>query len=427
MGDSDIRTDLVAIFRAAVDAVDPRRAVRRALTVLDGRLLCGPVDFDLSGRGRLLVVAFGKAAPAMCAGLADVVPEGRLEGIVVTNHDESAPLPVIVGGHPLPDEGSVAGAEAALEIVSGAEADDLVLCLISGGGSAIVEAPAAGVDLVDLIATSHALLTSGADIVEFNTVRKHLSRVKGGRLAEAAGEATVLTLVLSDVVGDPLDVIASGPTVADPTTYDDAGRILRDRGLLEALPPAVVAHLDDGAAGSIPETPSIPQPRSYMVVVGNGPLAAEAAASAAAERGMAAEVVTTDLDGEARVVATELLAHGGPELEIYAGETTVTVRGGGRGGRNQEAALAAAIAIAGRDDVTFLAAGTDGIDGPTPAAGGVVDGTTVPRGAGLGLDAAAYLAENDAYAFLGATGDLLVTGPTGTNVGDLWLLHRSMP
>jgi hydroxypyruvate reductase len=425
MGDSEIRTALIEIFHVAVAAVDPRVAVSQALTVRDGRLRCGPVDFDLSGRGRLLVVAFGKAAPAMCAGLADVVAGHRLEGIVVTNHDEPAPLPVVVGGHPLPDLGSVAGAEAALEIAAGAGPDDLILCLISGGGSAIVESPAPGIDLADLIATSRALLTSGANIVEFNTVRKHLSRVKGGRLAEAAGTATLLTLVLSDVVGDPLDVIASGPTVPDPTTYQDAARIVRNRGLVEALPPAVVAHLDAGTAGTISETPSVPHPRSHIAVIGNGPRAAAAAAAAAAERGIAAEVVATDLTGEARVVAAELLARRRGELEIYAGETTVSVGGGGSGGRNQEAALAAAIAIAGHKDVTFLAAGTDGIDGPTPAAGAVVDGTTVPRGATMGFDAAAYLADNDAYTFLEATGDVLVTGPTGTNVGDLWLLHRN--
>lgn len=361
----------------------------------------------------------------MCAGLADVVSGHRLEGVVVTNHDEPAPLPVVVGGHPLLDQGSVAGAEAALEIAAEAGPDDLVVCLISGGGSAIVESPAPGIDLADLIATSRALLASGADIVEFNTVRKHLSRVKGGRLAEAAGNATLLSLVLSDVVGDPLDVIASGPTVPDPTTYQDAVRIVRNRGLVEALPPAVVAHLDAGTAGTISETPPVPHPRSHIAVVGNGPLAAEAAATAAAERGIAAEVVTTVLTGEARVVAAELLARRGGELEIYAGETTVTIEGGGRGGRNQEAALAAAIAIAGHNDVTFLAAGTDGIDGPTPAAGAVVDGTTVVRGTTLGFDARACLADNDAFTFLEATGDLLVTGPTGTNVGDLWLLYRS--
>lgn len=421
------RADLIDIFLAGVAAVDPRRAVRRSIAVRDGRLRCGPISFNLAGQGRILVIAAGKAAPAMCRGLADVVPADRLEGIVVTNHQDAAPLPAIVAGHPLPNHGSVAGAEAALDVAAAATAADLVVCLISGGGSAILEAPATGVGLDDLIAMNEALLTSGADIVAFNTVRKHLSRVKGGRLAAAASEAVLLTLVLSDVVGDPLDVIASGPTVPDPTTYRDAMRIVRDRGLREALPAAVVTHLEAGSAGGIPDTPSDWHPRGHVSVVGNGRVAAEAAAAAAADMGLAAEVVATDLTGEAGLVATDLAVRDGAGLEIYAGETTVTVTGSGTGGRNQEAALAAAIAIDGRSDVMFLAAGTDGIDGPTPAAGAVVDGTSVARGAALGLDAAAALVDNDANPFLAATGDLLVTGPTGTNVGDLWLIRRTNP
>jgi hydroxypyruvate reductase len=417
------RADLIEIFHAGVAAVEPRRAVRRAVAVHDGHLRCGPVTFDLAGAGRILVIAVGKAAPAMCRGLADAVPVGRLEGVVVTNHDDPAPLPVIVAGHPLPNQGSVVGAEAALRIAAGATADDLVVCLVSGGGSAILEAPAADVGLDDLIATNEALLTSGADIVGFNTVRKHLSRVKGGRLAAAAGGAALLTLVLSDVVGDPLDVIASGPTVPDPTTYRDALRIVGGRGLRDVLPAAVLSHLEAGRAGEIADTPSHRHPRSHVSIVGNGRVAAEAAAAAAVGKGLAAEIVTTDLTGEARLVATDLAARDGRGLEIYAGETTVTVTGAGTGGRNQEGALAAAIAIDGRSDVMFLAAGTDGIDGPTPAAGAVVDGTTVSRGAAVGFDAQVFLADNDAHPFLDATGDLLITGPTGTNVGDLWLLH----
>ena len=284
-----------------------------------------------------------------------------------------------------------------MRIAAGATADDLVVCLVSGGGSAILEAPAAGVGLDDLIATNEALLTSGADIVEFNTVRKHLSRVKGGRLAAAAGEAALLTLVLSDVVGDPLDVIASGPTVPDPTTYRDALRIVGDRGLRDVLPAAVLGHLEAGRAGEIADTPSHRHPRSHVSIVGNGRVAAEAAAAAAVGKGLAAEIVTTDLTGEARLVATDLVARDGRGLEIFAGETTVTVTGAGTGGRNQEGALAAAIAIDGRSDVMFLAAGTDGIDGPTPAAGAVVDGTTVSRGAARrARSGSLFSADNDA-------------------------------
>ena len=388
---------------------------------------CGSIEFDLEGPGRLIVIALGKAAPAMSSGFADVVPASRLDGVVVTNRAAPAPLPVMVGGHPLPDAGSVAGGEAALELAGAATVDDLVVCLVSGGGSAILETPASGLELADLIATNETLLRSGADIEEFNAVRKHLSRIKGGQLAAAASDAKLLTLVLSDVVGDPLDAIASGPTVPDPTTYADALAIVHRRGVVDVMPPSVVAHLEAGRDGVIAETPAHPHARSHVVIVGNGRLAAEAALVAATEKGWESRVVATDLTGEARAVAADLLAADGPTCEIYAGETTVTVTGGGTGGRNQEAALAAAIALDGREDITFLAGGTDGIDGPTSAAGAVVDGTTVSRGAAAGLDAEASLADNDAHRFLEAAGDLLITGPTGTNVGDLWLVHRAPP
>jgi glycerate-2-kinase len=249
--------------------------------------------------------------------------------------------------------------------------------------------------------------------------------VKGGRLAAAASRARLLTLILSDVVGDPLDAIASGPTVPDPTTYGDALEVIERFHLLDRIPPAVLRHLSAGLSGEIPETPTEPHPRSAVRVIGSGSIAAEAAVAASNRRGLRAEIVTTTLEGEAREAALDAIAirRPGVDVLVFAGETTVTVTGDGIGGRNQEAALAATMAIEGTG-TTFLAAGTDGIDGPTGAAGAIVDGTTAHRGAALGLDAHAYLARNDANTYLGAVGDLIVTGPTGTNVADLWLVHH---
>jgi glycerate-2-kinase len=419
------RAALSAIFDDAVAAVDPARSVRDRVD-LDGTLLgCGEFEYDLAGGGRIVVLAFGKAAPAMVSGLAEIVGADRLAGIAVGVAPAASPLPVVVGGHPEPNAASVGGGRRALQLASNAGPDDLVVCLVSGGGSALLEVPAGNLSVDDLAGTTRLLLRSGADIEAVNTVRKHLSAVKGGRLAAAASRARLLTLILSDVVGDPLDAIASGPTVPDPTTYGDALEVIERLDLRDRIPPAVLRHLSAGLSGGVPETPSERHPRSSVHVIGSGLIAAEAAVAASNRRGLRAEIVTTTLEGEAREAALDAIAirRTGVDVLVYAGETTVTVTGDGVGGRNQEAALAAAMAIEGTG-VTFLAAGTDGIDGPTEAAGAIVDGTTTHRGAALGLDAHAYLARNDANTYLGAVGDLIVTGPTGTNVADLWLVHH---
>lgn len=419
------RAALSEIFVAAVAAVDPARSVRDRVDLDGNRLSCGEFEYDLAGGGRIVVLAFGKAAPAMVSGLAEVVGANRLAGIAVGVASAVCPLPVVVGGHPEPNAASVGGGRRVLQLASNAGPDDLVVCLVSGGGSALLEVPAENLSVDDVAATTRLLLLSGADIEAVNTVRKHLSAVKGGRLAAAASRACLLTLILSDVVGDPLDAIASGPTVPDPTTYGDALEVIERFDLRDRIPPAVLGHLSVGLSGGVPETPSEPHPRSAVRVIGSGSIAAEGAVAASNRRGLRAEIVTTTLEGEAREAALDAIAirRPGVDVLVFAGETTVTVTGDGIGGRNQEAALAAAIAIEGTG-TTFLAAGTDGIDGPTEAAGAIVEGTTTRRGAALGLDAHAYLARNDANRYLGAVGDLIITGPTGTNVADLWLVHH---
>jgi hydroxypyruvate reductase len=430
--DDPRRLDLLRVADAALNAVDPFEAVRRAMT-RDGAIVrVGGAEFDLRGFDRTVVLGLGKASVAMGRAVVEILDGAAVTGVLVTNAAEPVgSLEVIEGSHPMPDHRSERAGRRVLDHARGAGARDLAVVLVSGGGSALLAVPAAGLDLEDLRQTNEILLRSGAAITEVNTVRKHLSAVKGGRLAEAlADAAAVITLVISDVIENPLDGIASGPTVPDPTTYAEALGILDSYSVGDQVPDAVTAHLRAGANGDVPETP-FGGPifeRQVVAIVADAGSAAEAAAEAAAAEGFAARVVTTGLQGEAREVARRLVTDANTldvgELLVYAGETTVTVTGDGRGGRNQELALAASLELAGREDVIILSIGTDGIDGMTPAAGGFGDGTAVERGRSAGLDAAGHLARNDSHSILAAIGDTVVSGPTGTNVGDLVLVAR---
>jgi glycerate 2-kinase len=392
------------------------------------------------GRGRVLVLAAGKAAPAMAAAAEAVLGDGLADGLAVSN----APGPrlvrtrLILAGHPLPDARGVDAARAVEAMVGGLAAEDVVLVLLSGGASALLPAPVSGVSLADKVEVTSRLLRAGATITELNTVRKHLSRLKGGGLARAAAPARVVTLVLSDVVGDDLSTIASGPTVPDPTTYADARRILDERGLASAVPASVLRHLEAGRRAEVAETPKPRDPvfrRVRTRLIGGNRISVAAAAGEATRQGLRAVVLTTRLEGEAREVARALVAilrecvESGmpappPVCLLAGGETTVTVRGDGRGGRNQEMAVAAADLLASFPVEAVVATlATDGLDGTSDAAGGVADRTSVARARALGLaPPAAFLAANDSSAFLAPLGDLIVTGPTGTNVVDLAVL-----
>jgi len=428
---ADLREDALACLRRAVGAVEPSRL---AADYLARHPQCVP-------RGaRVALVAAGKATAAMTRGALGALP-GRVDrGVVIVPAGTEVELPsccvVYGGGHPVPHEDGVRGARAARSLAASLGEDDVLLCLLSGGGSALMTLPSETLRLADVGATTAALLRAGATIGELNAVRKHLDALKGGRLAAAAASARIVTLVLSDVIGDPLDVIASGPTVPDPTTFADALAVLEGRGILPAVPEAVRVHLESGARGELEETPKPGHPcfaRATAAVVGDNALAAEAALAEARRRGYRTVLLTTRLTGEAREAGRVLgslaraVRRGGrpvaaPACLLAAGETTVTVRGGGRGGRNQEVALGAALALAGMDGVLVAAYGTDGVDGPTDAAGAMAVGDTVKRARVLGRDPAAALADNDAYPFFEALGDLIRTGPTGTNVMDLVLV-----
>ncbi len=421
------RTTVLEILEAALAEVEPERAVRRAVQHTEHGIAIAGIRLDPASVGRVRVLAFGKAAPAMARAAVDALKDVEIGGLVISNHREPLPdgLDVWVTGHPLPDARSEDAARAALDLLHEAREEDLVLCLISGGGSALLELPAAGVSLADEQATVDALLSSGAAISELNTVRKHLSAIKGGQLARAAAPAQLCTLILSDVVGNPLDVIASGPSVPDPTTYADALAVLERYDLIDRVPQTVIGHLQEGFDATINETPKKAYARQVVSIVGDGASAAEGAAAAARRAGLSAVIATTTMTGDARREAHRCLASAGEGVTVFAGETTVKVTGRGRGGRNQEAALCAARRLAGDGSTVFASLGTDGIDGPTDAAGAIVDGETVSRGTQQGLDVDRFLADNDSGTYLAATGDLLITGPTGTNVGDIWMVWRT--
>lgn len=438
------RSHLVDIFNAALAAADPYRAVNRALRIEKSRLYAGGAAYSLDGFSRVIVVGAGKATARMAKAVEDALGERIAKGVIVVKHGHTAPLRIIEqveASHPTPDEAGARGTRKVLDLVRAAAEETLVICLLSGGGSALLVAPADGVTLADKQEATRLLLASGAGIDELNAVRKHLSAVKGGRLAEAAAPAAVLTFILSDVIGNALDVIASGPTAPDSTTFQDAVAVVRKYGLEPKVSAGVLARLERGAQSLLPETVKDGDPcltKTRNVIVGGIGQALAAARERAQQLGFAAEIATAGLRGEARdaagalaraaLAAREALKPGERRCLLSGGETTVTVRGNGIGGRNQELALAFALEIAGRDGIALLSAGTDGTDGPTDAAGAVVDGLTVPRARERGLDPSAFLANNDSYAFFRKYDELtgeqshLVTGPTGTNVMDLQII-----
>ncbi|HAJ34230.1 MAG TPA: glycerate kinase [Chloroflexi bacterium] len=432
----EARRRYLAIMDAALTAVDPYQAVRSHLHRSGQELWIDGQPYDLSRFRRILVVGAGKAGAPMARAVEEMLGESIAGGLVVVKTGHVAPtrqVEIVEAGHPIPNQAGLDAGRRILLQLADAGADDLVLVLLSGGGSALLEAPAA-LTLAELQATTDALLACGATINEINALRKHLSLIKGGQLARAASPATLVTLVLSDVVGSPLDVIASGPTVPDPSTWDDAWAVVTKYDLAPRLPAAVLARLQAGVRGELPETPKPGDPifaNARCVIVGDNYMAARAASQRAAALGYHTLLLTTFVEGEAcevaKVVAAlakEVRRNGQPLTPpaclILGGETTVTLGAQpGHGGRNQELALAAALALEGASGVAVAALATDGSDGPTDSAGGLIDGETVARGRAAGLDAGLARRRHDAYPYLRATGDLLLTGPTQTNVNDL--------
>jgi hydroxypyruvate reductase/glycerate 2-kinase len=428
--DSLTRRHARAIWDAAVRAVAPEACVARALTA-----------DEIGSAPRVLVVGAGKAGPGMVAGLEAAVGDAidRVKGLVNVPEGTYPPTrkvrlhPARPPGVNQPTAAGVAGAEEMLRLLASAGPEDVAVCLLSGGGSALLPAPAAGITLADKQAVTKLLHRSGATIDEMNRVRKHLSRVKGGRLAEAFRGRRLLSLIISDVVGDPLDVIASGPTAPDPTTFAEAVSVIDRFDLRGRIPANVLGVLEHGAAGNIPETPKHLLPTVVNRVIGSNRVALDAAAKAATYLSYEVLDLGSFVEGETRPVATAVagivrsVRHDGrpvapPACLLLGGETTVTLGDDpGKGGRNQEFVLAvlAKLGAAGMEGVTVLSGGTDGEDGPTDAAGAVADAGTLSRAAALGLSVEDYLRRHDAYPFFDRTGGLLRTGLTGTNVMDV--------
>ncbi|MGD9676285.1 MAG: glycerate kinase [Candidatus Bipolaricaulia bacterium] len=422
-GDRFGRDEILGLLDAGLEAVEPGRLVRRALEGGESELR--------AARG-VAVLSIGKAAAAMAEAAAEILGGAVVAGVVVApavGPSRRAGFEHYAGGHPLPDEGSVAAAGAVERLVDGLSNDERVLCLLSGGGSSLVAAPIGDVTLADLRRAFALLLESGAAIDEVNVVRRHLTRLSGGRLARRV-PGRITTLALSDVPGDRPETIASGPTVSDPSTFDDARGVLVRHGLWARVPAAVRRVVEQGTLGASDETLKPGDPAltgSRFLVVGSGDSFVEAAALRAVQQGASVVRRAAPMAGEARFVGAAIgrelcrLTQAATAATVWlaAGETTVTVRGAGSGGRNQEAALAAALELEGESGAAVAFFATDGVDGPTDAAGALVDGGTVRRIREAGLDGHAALAANDSHSALRASGDLLIRGATGTNVADV--------
>ncbi|HEY3310178.1 MAG TPA: DUF4147 domain-containing protein [Anaerolineales bacterium] len=443
-------TAIARILAAAVNAVAPDEAVRRFVECTNGQLFIAGKSgealartrYELAKVRRVLIFGLGKAAESMTGALTELLEQGiaqtqrrpEIRGFLTLKHPARS-LPVgfeqVTGGHPIPDAGSLSAGQGLAAFLAGISADDLLICLISGGGSALLASPFAGVSLEDMQNLTSALLGCGARIDEINTLRRHLDHFKGGGLARAAAPARVISLILSDVVGSPLEAIASGPTAADPSSRADALEILKKYDLVDKIPPAVMHALE--TANETPKPGSELFEQVQNVIVGDNLLAARAALQQAEMEGFNPVYLRGDLQGEARQVGTtlcqdlEIAQRTGqpakrPFCLVAGGETTVTLHGKGRGGRNQELALAAVQGMAKIAGGLLVSLATDGEDGPTDAAGAVVNAETLQRGLRAGLDFQVTLDNNDAYAYFSALDDLLKPGHTGTNVNDLTFL-----
>ena len=436
LGPAQRREIALSLLKTAIVAVDPKVAVLRHVRLQDSTLHVGDRQYNLHQYDRIFVVGAGKATAPMAQAIESVIGSRITAGIVNVKYGYTAATEIIEvneAGHPIPDEASVRGARKMAALLESATERDLIICLISGGGSALMVLPPEGITLADKRRLTDALLRCGANINEMNTVRKHLSLIKGGGLARLACPATLVSLILSDVVATPLDVIASGPTVPDTSNFADAYAILERYEVLERIPKPILDYLQAGLRGAVPDNPKEGDrifEKTYNLVVGSNEIASRAALEDAKQRGFNTLLVSTYVEGEAREVAKVFAAiakeivHSGnpiprPACVVAGGETTVSIRGQGLGGRNQEFTLAAAVKIDGMEDTIIVGSATDGSDGPTDAAGAIADGTTVARARALGLDPLQYLADNDSYHFFGRLGDLITTGPTNTNVNDL--------
>ncbi len=433
-----------AIFSKGLGAVDPSKILKDSVRIERDRLsikLEGNSEkiYDLNKVDKIFLVGTGKASSSMAQAIEEILGDRITKGVITTKYGHLLPLrktEIIEAGHPLPDQKGYEGAKKIQRLLKESGPEDLVIFLLSGGGSALLPFPADHINLKEKQEATQLLLDCGADIKEINTIRKHISRMKGGWLAKWAYPSNVMAFILSDVVGDRLDVIGSGPTVPDPSTFEEAWEILKKYDLLKEIAPSIQRHLQLGKEGKVEETPKPGGDVFEKVVnnvIGSNILALLAAEKEASSLGFKTLILSSAIVGETReaarfhtAIAKEVISSGNPiprpACILSGGETTVTIKGKGLGGRNQEFVLAGALEISGMERVVLLSGGTDGTDGPTDATGAVGDHTTVQRGKSMGLDPNAHLDNNDAYPFFEKLGDLLITGPTHTNVMDVRIM-----
>jgi len=432
------------IFLKAIEAVDPFKRLKDWVRIEKDRLLIRKEEdsekvFNINAFKRIFLIGTGKASTSMAQAIEEIFGDRITKGVITTKYGHLLPLKkteIIEAGHPIPDQKGIEGTRKIQSLLKESGSEDLVIFLLSGGGSALLPLPVDGITLEEKQKVTQLLLNCGADIKEINTIRKHISRIKGGWLAKWAYPSTVIGFILSDVVGDPLDVIASGPTVPDTSTFEEAWEILKKYDLIEKIAPSLQRHLLLGKEGKIEETPKpedVTFEKVHHILVGSNILALRAAEREASSYGFHTLILSSSIVGETReaarfhsAIAKEVISSGNPISRpaciISGGETTVTIKGHGLGGRNQEFALAGALEISEIEKVVLLSGGTDGTDGPTDASGAIADHTTITRARSMGLDAKAYLDNNDAYPFFKKLGDLLITGPTHTNVMDVRIL-----
>ena len=434
-----LREDAKRIFRAGLKAVEPDQAVKRYVKVKEKILKIGQKKYNLDEINHIFVVGMGKAGFPMAKAIEEIIGDRISKGIVVVKYGyggELKKIRILEASHPVPDEAGIKAAQKIANLVRNTDEKDLVICLISGGGSALLPAPVNGISLEEKQLTTELLLKCGASIQEINTIRKHLSWIKGGQLAKLIYPSSLQALILSDVVGDELDAIASGPTVPDSTTFDESWEIIKNYNIQSQLPESVIKHIKMGKEGMLPETPKKEDPIFKKVdnlIIGSNILALEAAKEEATKLGYNCLILSSSIQGEARevvkvhaAIVKEISSSknpvSAPACVLSGGETTVKVRGEGLGGRNLEFSLAASIQIKGMKNVLILSAASDGTDGPTDAAGAFADGLTWSRAIDIGFNPQKFLNNNDSYHFFQQLGDLFITGPTNTNVMDIHIL-----
>ena len=427
-----MKKDILEIIKEGIKSVDPLLCINRSVRLENDILVIKEKRYDLREFENIYIVGAGKASAKMAFAMESILGDKKFEGVVITKYKhlyKTRKIKVIEASHPIPDENGIRGTKKIIELLEKAKENDLVIVLISGGGSSLLVLPKQGISLEEKKKTDKLLLECGADIEEVNTVRKHISQIKGGLLAKKAYPAEVVSLILSDVLGDPIDAIASGPTSPDPTTIRDAIRVLERYDLKEKVPKSIITSLKKG------ETPK-PKDKIFKrvsnFVIGNNKMALESSRKKAEELGYNTLLLSSYIEGEAKEVGKVLASIAKeiyysdhplkkPAAVISGGETTVTIRGNGRGGRNQELVLSAAIQIRGLD-ICIASLGTDGTDGMTDAAGAIVDGNTIKIANKKGLEAREYLDNNDSYSFFKAIDSLVYTGPTNTNVNDIQVI-----